>query len=96
MLRRAQEIRGGLSDAVIVLSIGGKNYRLTEDLKEAATTLVLPRAKTPIILRQVCADAPVQGAVVWHTGAPGRPPGKSPIYSASFFRTLDKRRGESG
>jgi chromosome partitioning protein len=53
VLRQAQEIRGGQPEAVIVLSMVGKKYRLTEDMKEAATALGLPRAKTPIILRQV-------------------------------------------
>ena len=50
VLRQAQEIRGGQPEAVIVLSMVGKKYRLTEDMKEAATALGLPRAKTPIIM----------------------------------------------
>jgi chromosome partitioning protein len=69
VLRQAQEIRGGQPDAMIVLSMVGKNYRLTEDMKEAATALGLPRAKTPVILRQVYADAPGQGCVVWNMGS---------------------------
>lgn len=69
VLRQAQEIRGGKPDAVIVLSMVGKNYRLTKDMEAAAETLNLPLAETPLILRQVYADAPGQGAVVWQMGA---------------------------
>jgi chromosome partitioning protein len=69
VLRQAQEIRGGKPHAVIVLSMVGKNYRLTQDMKEAAAALGLPRANTPIVLRQVYADAPGQGDVVWHMGS---------------------------
>ena len=58
-----------LSAALIVLSMVGKNYRLTRDMEDAAAELKLPRARTPIILRQVYADAPGQGTVVWHMGA---------------------------
>jgi len=72
VLRQAQEIRGGQPKAVIVLSMVGKNYRLTQDMKEAAAALGLPRARIPIILRQVYADAPGQGAVVWRMGARAR------------------------
>lgn len=32
VLRQAQEIRGGRPDAIIVLSMVGKNYRLTKDM----------------------------------------------------------------
>lgn len=69
VLRQAQEIRGGRPDAVIVLSMVGKNYRLTKDMVDAAAALNLPLAKTPLILRQVYADSPGQGAVVWQMGA---------------------------
>ena len=69
VLRQAQEIRGGQPPALIVLSMVGKNYRLTRDMEDAAAALKLPRARTPIILRQVYADAPGQGTVVWHMGA---------------------------
>ena len=36
VLRQAQDIRGGVPQAVIVLSMVGKNYRLTQDMKDAA------------------------------------------------------------
>ncbi len=73
VLRQAQDVRAhNLPRAVIVLSMVGKNYRLTNDMKEAAASLNLPMAKTPLILRQVYADAPGQGAVVAKFGARGR------------------------
>src|SRR5246127_570015 len=72
VLRQAQDIRGGQPKAVIVLSMGGKTYRLTQDMKDAAAALELPMAKTALILRQIYADAPGQGAVVWQLGARGR------------------------
>jgi chromosome partitioning protein len=72
VLRQAQDIRAGSPRAVIVLSMVGKNYRLTQDMKEAANLLELPLAQTAMILRQIYADAPGQGAVVWNMGARGR------------------------
>ena len=36
VLRQAQDIRSGKPSAVIVLSMIGKNYRLTQDMKNAA------------------------------------------------------------
>ena len=72
VLRQAQDIRGGSPSAVIVLSMIGKNYRLTHDMKDAARTLDLPLAKYPLTLRQIYADAPGQGSVVWQMGARAR------------------------
>lgn len=72
VLRQAQDIRGGVPRAIIILSMVGKHYRLTKDMKEAAAALNLPMAKTPMILRQIYADAPGQGAVVWNLGARAR------------------------
>lgn len=72
VLRQAQDIRGGAPKAVIVLSMVGKTYRLTQDMKDAAAALELPMAKTALTLRQIYADAPGQGAVVWHLGSRGR------------------------
>lgn len=69
VLRQAQDIRGGIPKAVIVLSMVGKNYRLTQDMKDAAAALNLPLADTAMILRQIYADAPGQGAVVWDLGS---------------------------
>lgn len=69
VLRQAQSIREGLPRAIIVLSMIGKNYRLTKDMKDAAATLDLPLANTAMVLRQIYADAPGQGQVVWQMGA---------------------------
>lgn len=71
-LRQAQDIRAGQPDAKIVLSMVGKNYRLTHDMKEAAKLLGLPMAQTALILRQIYADAPGQGAVVANLGSRAR------------------------
>jgi len=68
-LRHAKDIRNGLPKAVVVLSMVGKNYRLTNDMKKAAAALKLPLASTPMILRQIYADAPGQGAVVSGLGS---------------------------
>jgi len=73
VLRQAQDIRNGLPTAVAVLSMVGENYRLTRDMKEAADALELPLASTPITLRQIYADSPGQGQVVWNMGAKARP-----------------------
>lgn len=73
VLRQSQDVRpNNLPQAVIVLSMVGKNYKLTKDMKEAAALLNLPMAKTPLVLRQVYADAPGQGAIVSQFGARGR------------------------
>jgi chromosome partitioning protein len=72
VLRQAQDIRSGKPAAVIVLSMVGRNYRLTKDMKDAAAALELPLASTPMILRQIYADAPGQGAVVWNLGSRAR------------------------
>jgi chromosome partitioning protein len=72
VLRQAQDIRAGTPTAVIVLSMVGRNYRLTRDMKEAAAALDLPLAATAMILRQIYADAPGQGAVVWNLGSRGQ------------------------
>jgi chromosome partitioning protein len=72
VLRQAQDIRGGAPRAVIVLSMVGKTYRLTKDMKDAAAALQLPLARVAMTLRQIYADAPGQQAVVWRMGARGR------------------------
>ncbi|HEX4613981.1 MAG TPA: ParA family protein [Urbifossiella sp.] len=72
VLRQSQDIRHGKPDAVIVLSMVGKAYRLTQDMKAAAAALGLPLAGTALTLRQIYADAPGQGTVVWRMGARGR------------------------
>jgi chromosome partitioning protein len=72
VLRQAQDIRGGLPQAMIVLTMVGKNYRLTQDMKEAAAALSLPVASSALTQRQVYADAPGQGSLVWRMGARGK------------------------
>jgi chromosome partitioning protein len=72
VLRQAQDIRKGVPQAVIVLSMIGLNYRLTKDMKDAAAALSLPLASHAMILRQIYADAPGQGSVVWTMGARAR------------------------
>ncbi len=72
VLREAQDIRGGRPDAVIVLNMVGKNYRLTRDMKEATVSLKLPLAETHMTLRQIYADAPGQAAVASQLGARAR------------------------
>src|ERR1700722_7019452 len=69
VLRVSQDIRCGPPKAIIVLSMVGKNYRLTQDMKDAAATLKLPLASCSLTLRQVYADAPGQAAVVWNLGS---------------------------
>ena len=69
VLRQAQDIRAGQPQAIIVLSMVGKNYRLTKDMKDAAAALNLPLATAAMILRQIYADAPGQGEVVWNMGS---------------------------
>ena len=71
VLRQSQDIRGGQPAAMIVLSMVGKTYRLTQDMKDAAAALELPLAKTSLTLKQIYADAPGQAAVVWQLGSRG-------------------------
>jgi len=72
VLRVSQDIRSGAPAAIIVLSMVGKNYRLTKDMREAAAALNLPLASGAMTLRQIYADAPGQGKVVWNMGSRAR------------------------
>ena len=72
VLRQSQDVRNGPPDARIVLSMVGKTYRLTQDMRDAAAALGLPLAQSVLTLKQVYADAPGQGTVVWRLGARGR------------------------
>jgi chromosome partitioning protein len=72
VLRQAQDIRQGKPNAIIVLSMVGKTYRLTADMKKAAAALHLPLASRAMVLRQIYADAPGQAAVVWNMGSRAR------------------------
>ena len=69
VLQQARSVRNEQPRAVVVLSMVGQNYRLTRDMKEAAEALHLPLASRAMILRQIYADSPGQGAVVWNMGA---------------------------
>ncbi|APZ94508.1 ParA family protein [Fuerstiella marisgermanici] len=72
VLHQAHTVNPGRPTAVIVLSMVGRKYRLTQDMVEAAKALNMPLADTPMVLRQIYADAPGQGAVVWQLGARAR------------------------
>lgn len=85
VLRQAQDIRDGHPSAIIALSMVGKNYRLTREMKKAAADLDLPLARTSVLLRQIYADAPGQGKLVWGLGARGRKAGDE---IRSLFREL--------
>ena len=71
-VRQAQAIRKGAPAAISVLSMVGKDYRLTKDMQDAARSLQLPLASTAVTLRQVHADAPGQGTFVWNMGYAAR------------------------
>jgi chromosome partitioning protein len=68
-VRQAQAIRKGAPHAVAVLSMVGKDFRLTKDMRDAAATLKLPLAATHVTLRQAYADAPGQSTLVWKMGS---------------------------
>ena len=72
VLRQSQDIRQGKPDATVILSMIGKTYRLTQDMKDAALALGLPLAKTAMTLRQLDAAAPGPGKVVWRMGSRGK------------------------
>jgi chromosome partitioning protein len=71
-VRIAQDVRQGPPPAIVVLSMVRESYRLTQDMKDAAAALSLRVAQTPVTLRQVFADSPGQGQVVWTMGSRGR------------------------
>lgn len=71
-VRHAQVIRKGPPPAVAVLSMVGRDYRLTKDMLDAARGLELSVASTAITLRQAYADAPGQATFVWNMGYPAR------------------------
>src|SRR5580698_3080321 len=60
VLRQVQEIRNGKPYATIILSMVGKQYRLTRDMKEAAESLEMALADGMLTQKQVFADAPGQ------------------------------------
>ena len=67
-VRQAQTIRQGPPQAVAVLSMVGKDFRLTKDMRDAANALKLTLATTHVTLRQAYADAPGQSTLVWKMG----------------------------
>jgi chromosome partitioning protein len=67
-IRQAQSIRKQGLDAVVVLSMVGKDFRLTRDMREAAGTLGLEVANSFLSHRQAFADAPGQASFVWKLG----------------------------
>jgi chromosome partitioning protein len=67
-VRQAQTIRKGPPQAIAVLSMVGKDFRLTKDMRDAADALKLTLATTHITLRQAYADAPGQSTLVWKMG----------------------------
>jgi chromosome partitioning protein len=67
-VRQAQAIRKGEPQAVAVLSMVGRDYRLTRDMFEAAQSLQMSVAANPVTLRQAYADAPGQATFVWEMG----------------------------
>jgi chromosome partitioning protein len=71
-VRQAQAIRQGPPAAIAVLSMVGRDYRLTRDMVDAAQSLQFSVAATPLTLRQAYADAPGQGAFVWEMGYASR------------------------
>jgi chromosome partitioning protein len=71
-VRQAQAIRNGAPDAVAVLSMIGRDYRLTKDMRDAAKALQLSIVETPVTLRQAYADAPGQATFVWKMGYQAR------------------------
>jgi chromosome partitioning protein len=71
-VRHAQTIRKGPPMATTVLSMVGRDYRLTRDMLQAARALNLTVASTAITLRQAYADAPGQATFVWNMGYAAR------------------------
>lgn len=71
-VRQAQAIRNGKPDAIAVLTMVGRDYRLTKDMAEAAKALDLSLASQSLTLRQAYADAPGQSTFVWHMGYSAR------------------------
>lgn len=71
-VRHAQTIRQGPPPGIAVLSMVGRDYRLTKDMLQAARILNLSVANTAITLRQAYADAPGQATFVWNMGYAAR------------------------
>lgn len=72
LLLQARKIRRGEPSAIIILNMVRPTYKLAAEMQKAAAALRLPIVKTFWRLRQVYADAPGQGTVVWKMGSAGR------------------------
>ncbi len=93
VLKQARDIRSGAPKAKVILSMVGKNYRLTQDMKEAAASLRLPLTDAALTLRQVYADAPGQGTVVWKMGARAK---EASLEIQRLFREILPQVGSAG
>lgn len=76
VVRQVQEMRNGRPFTTIILSMVGKNYRLTQDMKDAAAALDMGLAETIVTQKQIYADAPGQKSVVWNLKGRGQQAGK--------------------
>src|SRR5262245_10945925 len=68
VIKQAQSIRKGLTQALFVPNKIKLNTLLSTDLLNTATEIVIPVTHTPIRLRQVYADAPTQGTTIFRMG----------------------------
>ncbi len=68
VIRQAQRIRNGSPLVVTVLSMVGKRFRLTHDMRHAAESIGIRVAESHLSLRQAFADAPGQATFVWNMG----------------------------
>ena len=86
-IKQVQQIPGreGLPEASIVLTMVGERFLLTREMREAADELGYPLANAMIRQRQVYAQAPGQGTVLWRMGKKAE---KAAIEMDAFFREL--------
>jgi chromosome partitioning protein len=68
VIRQAQRIRNGPPLVVAVLSMVGKRFRLTHDMRQAAESIGIRVVEAHLSLRQAFADAPGQGNFIWNMG----------------------------
>lgn len=67
LLHQARDIRSARPDGVVPLSTVGKQYRLAQDMRDAAEP-GLRITGSALTLKRSYADAPGQGSVVWRMG----------------------------
>jgi chromosome partitioning protein len=92
IVRQAQAIRKGPPAAVAVLSMVGREYRLTKDMQDAARAMQLSLASRAVTLRQAYADAPGQATFVWNMGYGARDAADE--IDALFSELLPEARAE--